>query len=391
MAGTADRVNQANAKLASRGTGNNNSSKGAGNNNSSRGTGNNNSARGAGSNNPSGNNPSGNSTSSGNGGYLGGTGNPTGNVAIGGNVPSINGQDVGLGDPRSQSQRVRNVYNTADQDADLSYWNERLGKYTSRFIDNPKDWYRLYNYWDWNLAKNNPDGNLNGKKFTDTRNLSRLADALNNQRHLKLGNLGARTNSSFGSTQMQLPGTERWEPIETQEMRQMRANEDIDKQIRERQFNRAENIKDYPFNLQQMQDKSNVDYMNNLARDIQEIEKEIQSTDTNTAYGQRNATHWQQRVMEMQTDLEIYARNYATSVLKSLPPEIRQYVANVWGGMSISADQQWNADAFAAGLRDLGLDSNNTNQLANFTIGMRDSIYMRNGAIAAANKYRSVP
>lgn len=383
MAGTADRVNQANAKLASgKNTNISGSSKGTGSNSSSKGTGSNNSS---GRNTPSG----GGNTPSGGGGYLGGTGNPTGGVAIGGNVSSINGQDVGLGDPRSQSQRVRNVYNTADQDADLAYWNERLGKYTSRFIDNPQDWYRLYNYWDWNLAKNNPDGNLNGKKFTDTRNLSRLADALNNQRHLKLGNLGARTNSSFGSTQMQLPGTERWEPIETQEMRQMRANEDIDKQIRERQLNRAENIKDYPFNLQQMQDKSNVDYMNNLARDIQEIEKEIQSTDTSTAYGQRNATHWQQRVMEMQTDLEIYARNYATSVLESLPPEIRQYVASVWGGMSISADQQWNADAFAAGLRDLGLDSNSTNQLANFTIGMRDSIYMANGAKAAANKYRS--
>ncbi len=389
MASTADRVNQANAKLASgKNTNISGSSKGTGSNSSSKGTGSNNSSRSAGSNNPSGNN-----TSSGGGSYLGGTGNPTGDVAIGGNVSSINGQDVGLGDPRAQSQRVRNVYNTTDQDADLAYWNERLGKYTSRFIDNPQDWYRLYNYWDWNLAKNNPDGNLNGKKFTDTRNLSRLADALNNQRHLKLGNLGARVidpSGSVNATQMQLPGTERWEPIETQEMRQMRANEDIDKQIRERQLNRAENIKDYPFNLQQMQDKSNVDYMNNLARDIQEIEKEIQSTDTNTAYGQRNATHWQQRVMEMQTDLEIYARNYATSVLKSLPPEIRQYVASVWGGMSISADQQWNADAFAAGLRDLGLDSNSTNQLANFTIGMRDSIYMANGAKAAANKYRSV-
>lgn len=109
-------------------------------------------------------------------------------------------------------------------------------------------------WWQNNHAMNNYRGNLNGKSFEQTLNLSRAADALNNSRHWDPGTTGRTTNSKFGSQAAQMGKSERWEPIETQEMRQMRQNEEIERGVRERDVKRQGDVQDYALDLQKKTD-----------------------------------------------------------------------------------------------------------------------------------------
>lgn len=82
-----------------------------------------------------------------------------------------------------------------------------------------------------NLARTNQ---LTGKNYSETERLSRLADALNNRRWWRSGDIGTRTLKG-GAQGIELGRSERWEPIETQEMRQMRQNEGIANKVRQEQ------------------------------------------------------------------------------------------------------------------------------------------------------------
>lgn len=117
---------------------------------------------------------------------------------------------------------------------------------------------------DTNFAKQSRYGNLNRKPFNNTLNLSRLADALNNKRHWVARDIGRRTNSGFGTMEGQQSSGERWEPIETQEMRQMRANEALDRQQRQEDIALQSKINAYPYTLQTRTD----DITNNLAQQV---------------------------------------------------------------------------------------------------------------------------
>lgn len=110
------------------------------------------------------------------------------------------------------------------------------------------------------LAKNGRYGNLNNKSFSDTLNLSRQADAYNN-RPLDLMRLGGHYNAAGGSYDLGVEtlGYER-PKIETQEMRQMRANENIDTLQRQQdtQLQSAINAKDSEAFKQALTQKFNV-------------------------------------------------------------------------------------------------------------------------------------
>ena len=107
-------------------------------------------------------------------------------------------------------------------------------------------------HWKDNHAKDNWRGNLNGKSFNSTMRLSRAADAMNNAKHWKPGLAGRRTNSGFGTNEMAEAKAERWEPIETQETRQMRANERMDEQQRSYDIKRAAGVLDYGMELEKL-------------------------------------------------------------------------------------------------------------------------------------------
>lgn len=109
-------------------------------------------------------------------------------------------------------------------------------------------------HYGTNLAQENPYGNLNGMSFRNTRNLSRLADAVNNKLHKGPQSTGYRTNSSFGSQKEERTEGHQWDPITTQEMRQMRANEQVDMSMRQGMVRQQQNVNDYEMDLQRKVD-----------------------------------------------------------------------------------------------------------------------------------------
>ena len=114
-----------------------------------------------------------------------------------------------------------------------------------------------YPYYYWNLAQNNPRGNLNRRTYETTLRMSRLADAVNNRLHWSpgtattIGGAGGAKAVGQGS-----PTVSQWEPIETQEMRQMRANERMDERAREAGIDLQSDIQAYPQELQKAGDEN---------------------------------------------------------------------------------------------------------------------------------------
>jgi len=113
--------------------------------------------------------------------------------------------------------------------------------------------------WNQNLAQ---QGQLTGRGFTHNLQLSRLADAYNNRRHLKATDIGHRTlHYGTTGTGADNAGSERWQPIETQEMRQMRENEAINKQVRQNDVERQNKVRNYAYDLNNKIDNQNLGYV----------------------------------------------------------------------------------------------------------------------------------
>lgn len=112
----------------------------------------------------------------------------------------------------------------------------------------------LSNVYGRNL-RDNPLGNLNNMSAEDTLAASRAADARNNRQRFMQGDIGART-FSMGSSGIEDPRLERVSPVETQETRQMRANEALDAYARQRQAGLAADIEAHSLELQQQRDNN---------------------------------------------------------------------------------------------------------------------------------------
>ena len=114
-----------------------------------------------------------------------------------------------------------------------------------------------YPYYEWNLAQNNPRGNLNGMSYPRTLRYSRLADMVNNQFHYRPGH---QTNVYVGGRGFEKSAdsatVSRWDPIETEEMRQMKANRELDMRSRQAGVDLQSRIQAYPQELQEAMDES---------------------------------------------------------------------------------------------------------------------------------------
>lgn len=159
---------------------------------------------------------------------------------------------------KSEGERA---YSETDKDNIVTSTRGRSQGIQDLYTDATKR--NMYEHYDHNLAMNNPRGNLNGLSGARTRNLSRMADAYNNATRWDPGLAGRRTNSSFGTNEMQNSSYYK-DNIETQEMRQMRANERIDEQVRGYDTRRQDRVDSHNIAMQEWADQSAI----NLASTI---------------------------------------------------------------------------------------------------------------------------
>lgn len=213
------------------------------------------------------------------------------------------------GDPRTSATdtagRTQQMYEPTQQQADLDRHTESQESYVRAFANDPAKFNQMWKYWKNNLAQNNQRGNLNRRSFDKTLAYSRMADAYNNRRHWNPGHIGRRTNSSFGSNELQRGYSERWEPINTQEMRQLRANETIDSYVRQQDATRQAAIENYPLELQKQADQYKLQLANYQARTGIDLNRMMQEGLYDMEYKQPWRSYWTNFVTKFARELDI--------------------------------------------------------------------------------------
>ena len=191
-------------------------------------------------------------------------------------------------------------------------------------------------YWKNNHAMNNYRGNLNGKSFQSTLNLSRAADALNNKRWWNPGTLGRTTNSKFGSEASTMGKSERWEPIETQEMRQMRQNEKVEERVRNRDVDRQADTQDYALDLQKKADEARFNISQALNVSDKDVEQALRTAAHNVNMSLPAQTRANQMITNFLKEIELYTDtkwgNYLIGVWNKCGPTVTQMLAQTRGG-----------------------------------------------------------
>lgn len=241
--------------------------------------------------------------------------------------------DLSSEDRRADASAVRQdmdrAYSSAEQDADISTASGRQ----ENVLDNltPQQFYKMYGYWDWNLAKNNPKGNLNDRTAGNTLYNSRLADAFNNRKYWKAARIGHRTNSGFGSTAMQQGQAIQYNPIETQEARQQRANEQVDLLARQGQQALATQMQGYKFNVQQNADRIRQNLAELVSQNKVNLGKLAQESIWDRQYNGSYDNYWNNQMKRFSSELDLEMKDRVMNALASLEHPFREMYASLNG------------------------------------------------------------
>lgn len=237
-------------------------------------------------------------------------------------------------DPFGEKKLAETLYDKNERDSTLSEASGRL-KGLRNAASSAEEKMSADPYYAGNHAKDSPLGNLNNRSYKRTLAMSRMADLLNSQRFYKAGDIGARTSKGGGAINIGSWG--RYEPVETEETRQMRADERLDEAQRERQIGRAENIKDWPQKLKEIDDNLDAAFANyqdktgvDLSRDIQRAVYEVRYTNNQQLFNNR----------KHQVLLKVFGANFnkdLADAIQQMDTVTKEYFAQGLGWVSMDA------------------------------------------------------
>lgn len=198
-----------------------------------------------------------------------------------------------------------------------------------------------YPYYYWNLAKDNPRGNLNMLPYDMTLRMSRLADVVNNRLHWNPGTASTIGGAEGAKTVGQGTGDiERWDSIETEEMRQMQANREIDRRAREAGVDLQSRIQAYPQEIQEEMDKLARELRNYIAKMDDDFVSWFQKELIVTEYGGSWKLYFEQKMREYLNELDLKTKSRIYEQLAGKLPAI----ANVLGRVFVNG---WESIPFA--------------------------------------------
>lgn len=142
----------------------------------------------------------------------------------------------------------------SDRDKQAIADNARTGATGIRDNYTAMDKHRAMPDYNANLGAGDIRGNINGLSNDNTRRMSRAVDAYNNATRWQPGLAGRRTNSSFGSNEMQANSFYK-DTIDTQDARQMRTNERVAEQARMYDAARQDRVESHNIALQEKADE----------------------------------------------------------------------------------------------------------------------------------------
>lgn len=243
---------------------------------------------------------------------------------------------------------------------------------------------RIVPWFSQNLGKDDPYGNLNQKSFNDTLNLSRQADVYNNRLRWHPGLVG-RTTYHLGSTEGTRGEAFRREPIETQEMRQMRANENISNLSRQRQANLQGDINQYGLDLQRQSDQFQAQFAHQLGIGQDAVNRAMQNALIQGEYTQINSAQLQQKLnrfmQELALEIQTKKGGYIYDIYQKCGPILTSYVSQVLTGTPGMSMQElmWGETIQDA------IDSAGPMTSKQKLIYMNEIMNLTNGAITASN------
>ena len=259
--------------------------------------------------------------------------NPTDNNPYnqGDNIGRWGFESVTPADVKEKKKEAEDLHDKKAQEDNIATTSEWLDRTVSGYQNDPRKKKSAYEYYDWNLAMNNPRGNLNGKSFDTTQRLSRAADAFNNQVRYVPPSIGRRTNSKFGTNEFQQSRIEQWPSIETQEMRQMRANEAVDAYARNRDANRQANVEDYSLELQKARDRNVMDMEMLTGKNNEEQARIWQNIFRDTQYTSSWQQYWSQVATKFMSEYGIDVKTRLGKYCLNLGDVLGQYMSSAFG------------------------------------------------------------
>lgn len=211
-------------------------------------------------------------------------------------INNLDAYKVDKADASKVKSTATNAASEADRQAYESANTTKQNDIVGQYANNPALWGMLDPNWQNPHANNNFRGNINGRSASNTLQLSRLADAFNSQLHSSPTDIGARSVTGAGisgsGTGIENATPKRWDSIETQEMRQMRNNEQLDKYQRQQDIDREAKLRGHSLNLQEQADKSRSSIAEYSAKTGIDFENALRKAVIDSEYTQNNATRY---------------------------------------------------------------------------------------------------
>lgn len=254
--------------------------------------------------------------------------------------------------------RAREMYGEPEQDELM----DRGEGYYDRYLEGARNAGQQeanYPYQFMNLAKQNPRGNLNGASFRQTLRFSRLADMLNNRlRYVPSPQVAIGTPQ----TGYQADGgadISRYPEIETEEMRLMQANRDMDRRARQAGVDLQSRIQGYPQDMQELRDKTLVGFGNDLLSSENEFSRFMQKAMVQSEYMGSVEQFFKKDMQQFLVDVRLHTNaKLANFMLNELSPMAAQFLADV-SGLGISVPERdarfvWAIKEFIWSRKDIG-------------------------------------
>lgn len=311
-------------------------------------------------------------------------------------APQVPDFDAGLSqfkketktDEKEQKQAATGVYTDAEK-ADNIAWAKNV---SNNVIDM---WMNNRGYIDPNynkdLAKNPPNGRLNNADFNSTLDALRQADAINNRLWWQGEDIGARTNSGFGSSGIGIGKGIKYEPITTEEMRQMQSDRAIYNEARRRDISRQADVKDYSLELQKNADKLTTALAQHTGISDIDFNRAVQQAVFDTRYTQPNRSYLSTITQNTIQRLALQNKNEIFKLAASLynidPVWADNYISNMLNGGSLpSLEDTIDSKIFSAIYKLAGKNPIKAKELMQSLTSMLATISV-NGMVQMANMF----
>lgn len=232
-------------------------------------------------------------------------------------------------------------YTPAKQSDDLTLADKLAQQAASAYMTNERK-KAVDPYFSTNQAWQDKYGNLNKKTYDATLAMSRLGDTLNNELRLVPGKAGTTAASRSINT------VQKYEPIDTQEMRQMRSNEAAADLARQESIKLQSDTQRMSYDAQQRAMQSTANVAQLIGTSEVELNRAWQNAIMQNEYNAASATYWNQVINKYLEQLRVHMAGKKADIVAALEhyaPALAAVIAPMFSAGVVDIDA-WTEFAF---------------------------------------------